>query len=309
MPSVPKNDVTRYWWHGGEPLWTGVAALVGVFIAVGIALALDLSDAAGGVVAIATVVVVQVAVLRVRERRRARAAPGPSTPTDRRASAARPRPVVREDPSVSAPTTAVVILRPASDATKAELTGSLSTWAQRHRRFADLPAALTWARAKADAVALHVDGAWWSAGTVPPDDERARPLDPATEARLADSVAEEFRRSAAERRRYPEPVRWYLAFALPETIELPVAVAALEDCPDVVGLTVREPAEGRPHLFAHVEARSRDDVLRTKHEPISAALRAVAPPIRRPAVDHALVDLSIIGSHQIGLVEFEHRAP
>jgi len=58
----------------------------------------------------------------------------------------------------------------------------------------------------------------------------------------------------------------------------------------------------------HVEARSRDNVLRAKHEPISAALRAVGPPIHIPTTPNVMVDLSIIGHHQIGLVEFEHHS-
>lgn len=189
---------------------------------------------------------------------------------------------------------------------KAELSGSLSTWASRRRLFSDLQTGLVWARDQTDAVAVYVDGTWWTTGSVPSIGLPARDLDAGTETDLAKRIDEEFRRCFAERKRYDRPVPWYLAFELPARLDLELAQDALAACDGVLSVTVRQYVGQRPYLFVHVEGRSRDNVLRTKHDLVSAALRTVSQPVRLPGIENALVDISIIGNHQIGLVEFEH---
>lgn len=203
---------------------------------------------------------------------------------------------------------ATLLLHPAGAGRdgKAELSGSLSTWASRRRLFPDLRAGLVWARERAEAVAVYVDGTWWTSGPVPSLGAPTRLLDADAEAGLAERIDEEFRRSVAERKRYDRPVAWYLAFELPPQLGLERAEGALRACDGVLDLTVRGYEGQRPYLFVHVEGYSRDNVLRTKHDLVSDALRSVSPPIRMPGIENALVDISVIGNHQIGLVEFQH---
>ncbi|MCK9249984.1 MAG: hypothetical protein M0P31_13555 [Solirubrobacteraceae bacterium] len=107
---------------------------------------------------------------------------------------------------------------------------------------------------------------------------------------------EEFARDVAERRRYPEPHPWYLAFDLDPAFSVDDAHAALETCDVVRAVRIGEAPGMRPRVVVHVDARSQDEVLRAPYLAITDALLAAAPP--RFLRGTGMIAVSVIGPHE-----------